>query len=182
MKTRYCCLAMALAFAAVQARAQDIHLGPQLGIYDARDADNATVMGGVALRIGLMPGLGVEGSVNYRQEDYAGGKVTARSWPVMVTGLIYPLPFAYGAIGAGWYNTSLDYHLAQFGLADVPGSTQQRFGWHFGAGVELPMGRGGELVGDIRYVFLNYNFKTFPGSAGLNSDFYVITVGYYFRL
>ena len=60
--------------------------------------------------------------------------------------------------------------------------TKQQFGWHFGGGVELPLGSVGKLVGDIRYVFLNYNFKSFPGSNDVNSNFYVITAGILFGL
>jgi hypothetical protein len=48
--------------------------------------------------------------------------------------------------------------------------------------VELPLQNLGRLVGDVRYVFLDYDFQTFPGTNGVNSDFYVITVGLLFDL
>lgn len=168
-------------FAGSRAHAQGAYLGPQLGFYNAGDADNARLMGGAALRLKLSPGLGVEGSINYRQEDYVNGSVTVRSWPVMVTGLVYPLPIVYGAIGAGWYNSRIEYDVARLGVT-LESETKQQFGWHFGGGVDLPLGESAKLVGDIRYVFLNYDFKQFPGSAGLSSDFYVITAGLLFRL
>ena len=175
-------LAFALMFiAGSRAYAQGAYLGPQLGIYNARDADNAKLMGGAALRLNLSPALGIEGSINYREEEYAQGKVTARSWPVMVTGLLYPVPVLYGAIGVGWYNTTLDYDGGKIGR-EINSETKQKFGWHFGGGVELPVGSTAKLVGDIRYVFLNYNFKALPGSNGVNSDFYVITAGLLFGL
>jgi opacity protein-like surface antigen len=161
----------------VQANAQSIGLGPQLGFYKARDADNGSIMGGVACRLKLTPVLGAEASINYRQEKYANDAVTVRSWPVMVTGLIYPLPVVYGAMGVGWYNSTFDYNVPS--LAD---ETKQKFGWHFGAGVELPAGPKIKLTGDIRYVFLNYDFKQIPGSGDLKSDFFVITVGFLFGL
>ena len=125
--------------------------------------------------------LGVEGSINYRNEEYAGGSVNVRSWPVMVTGLIYPIPIAYGAIGAGWYNSRFEYNVTRLGLT-LESETKQQFGWHFGGGVDIPLGSRAKLVGDVRYVFLDYDFKQFPGSSGLNADFYVITAGLLFGL
>jgi len=98
----------------------------------------------------------------------------------MVTGLFYPVQIAYGAIGAGWYNTSFSYDPTVF-----PGSsdeTKQEFGWHFGGGLEIPLGTSSMFTADIRYVFLNYNFKSVPGSSAANSDFYMLTFGYLFQL
>ena len=171
-----------LFLCASRAHAQGVFLGPELGIYNARDADAGKILGGVALRAQLGPALGIEGSLHYRQEDYLHGGVSVRTWPVMVTGLLYPIPIAYGAIGAGWYNTTIDYHADKLGIGNVASETKQRFGWHFGAGMDIPVGSNAKLVGDIRYVFLNYDFKTVPGSSGLNSDFYVITLGLLFGI
>ena len=163
-----------------QANAQSVSLGPQVGYYKARDADKGSFMGGVAWRFKLMPVLGVEASINYRQEKYANDALTVRSWPIMVTGLIYPLPIVYGAIGAGWYSVTYDYDQSKLPL--LKDDTTQEFGWHFGGGVELPVGSNFKLTGDIRYVFLNYDFKEIPGSGNLKSNFTVITVGLLFGL
>lgn len=169
-----------IALMAAQVNAQSIGLGPQVGYYKVRDADQGNVMGGLALRVKLLPAIGVEGSINYRQEKYADGEVTVRSWPVMVTGLIYPLPFVYGAVGAGWYNTTIEYDQNKLPL--IKDETTQKIGWHFGGGVELPVGPKLKLTADIRYVFLNYDFKKVPGRDDLNSNFYVVTVGLLFGL
>ncbi len=160
-------------------KAQSVSLGPQVGYYKAEGADG-NFMGGVAWRFKFTPMLGLEGSINYRQEKYANGALTVRSWPVMVTGLIYPLPIVYGAIGAGWYNTTFDYD--QNLLPNLKDETTQEFGWHFGGGVELPIGTRFKLTGDVRYVFLNYDFKEIPGSSDLKSNFYVVTIGLLFGL
>jgi opacity protein-like surface antigen len=161
-----------------QVNAQSISLGPQIGYYKTQDADKAAYMGGAALRLKLM-GLGVEASINYRQEKYANDALTVRSWPVMVTGLFYPLPIVYGAVGAGWYNTTFHYDQNRFPL--LKDETSRKVGWHFGGGVELPLGSV-KLTGDVRYVFLNYNFKGVPGGSKLKSNFTVITVGLLFGL
>ena len=163
-------------------QAQGIGLGPVLGIQKAADAENAKLMGGAALRLKLTPVLGVEGSINYRQEEFANDRITVKSWPVMVTGLLYPLPIVYGAVGAGWYNTTTEYDFSNLDIKEPESKTTQEFGWHFGGGVELPLGLVTTLTGDIRYVFLNYDFETVPGSEGTDSDFYMITVGLLFGI
>jgi opacity protein-like surface antigen len=167
-----------IALMVARVNAQSISLGPQVGYYKVQDADKGSYMGGVALRLKLM-GLGVEASINYRQEKYANDALTVRSWPMMVTGLIYPLPFIYGAIGAGWYSLTFDYDQSK--LPFLKDETTKKMGWHFGGGVELPLGSI-KLTGDIRYVFLNYDFKEIPGSGDLKSNFTVITVGFLFGL
>jgi hypothetical protein len=185
MKTKYVLLltvfVIALTLQSSQADAQGAYVGPQLGIYNAKDADKAKLMGGVVLRLPTSLGIDLEGSINYRAENYAGGGVTVRNWPIMITALVYPLPFIYGAIGAGWYNTTFDYNKAIIGQ-DIASETKLQTAWHFGGGIELPIGTSAKLVGDMRYVFLNYDFKQFPGSSGLNSNFYVITIGLLFGL
>ncbi|MGH7492684.1 MAG: hypothetical protein ACREOO_09850 [bacterium] len=55
---------------APRASAQGLRLGPQVGFHRAKDADAAKLMGGMALRMKLTPALGVEGSINYRQEKF----------------------------------------------------------------------------------------------------------------
>ncbi len=172
-------LVMALvAMMAAQASAQNVYLGPQVGYYKAQGADEGEFMYGGALRVKLMPIFGIEASINYRQEKYGDDVLTVRSWPVMVTGLIYPLPMVYGAAGFGWYNTTLDYD--QSVLEFLEDETVQEIGWHFGGGVELPVGENLKLTGDIRYVFLDYDFEEIPGSDDIDSNFYVITAGVLF--
>jgi len=163
-----------------QLNAASISLGPQLGFYKARDADNGSFIGGATCRLKFTQVLGAEASINYRQETYGNDAVTVRSWPVMVTGLLYPLPVVYGAIGAGWYNTTFDYNQNKVPL--LTDETMQKFGWHFGGGVELPAGPTIKLIGDVRYVFLDYDFQTIPGSGDPKSDFFVIMVGVLFTL
>jgi opacity protein-like surface antigen len=144
----------------------NVYLGPHLGIQKSHDAQDA-----------------IEGDIGYRQEKYASGAVTVKNWPVTVTGLIYPLPIIYGGIGAGWYNTTIDYAKIynQAGFSD---ETTQKFGWHLAAGIELPASPNVRLFGDIRYVFIDYEFKNLPGAVldGVKSDFYSINAGILFRL
>ena len=168
----------ALQFARVNA--QTMNIGPQLGFYRTQDADNGTYTGGVALRLKFMSVLGVEASISNRQEKYANGALTIRSWPVMVTGLYYPIPIAYGAMGFGWYNASFHYDRSM--LPSFTNETTQKVGWHFGGGFEFPITTYLLLTGDFRYVFLNYDFKPIPGSGDMKSNFTVIAVGFLLEL
>jgi len=163
-----------------QAHAQSVSIGPQVGYYKVQDADEGSFTGGAALRLKLIPFLGAEASIGYRQEKYADDLLTVRSWPVMVTGLVYPLPMIYGAMGFGWYNTTFDYDEDRLPLLED--ETVQKIGWHFGGGLELPLGTKAKLTADIRYVFLNYDFKEIPGQGEMDSNFYVITAGLLFGL
>lgn len=154
---------------------QEVKLGPVVGYHKAQGADDGKFMGGAMLRFKLTPGFGVEGSVNYRQEKFNDGALTVRSWPVTASALIYPLPMLYGAIGAGWYNTT--YEVEATGVDE----TNQETGWHFGGGVEVPIATSVKLTGDFRYVFLNYDFDDVP-VVEVDRDFYVITAGFLFGL
>lgn len=162
-----------------RAKAQGLSLGPQIGYQKAQGAEEGKLMGGAALRLKLSSKLGVEGAINYRQEKFSGGNLTVRSWPVTVTGLYYPLPIVYGSVGVGWYNSRFEYASSNPRIAVE--DTRQEIGWHFGGGVEIPIGKSTKLAGDIRYVFLNYDFDQVPG-VQLDSDFYMLTMGVQFGL
>jgi hypothetical protein len=150
-------------------------LGPRAGYYKAKDAEEGQWFGGAGLRI-KMGSIGFEGSIDYRAEKYVNGNLTIRSWPVMASVLFYPLPILYGVAGAGWYNTTFDYDQDKLIFKYVKDKTDQEVGWHFGGGLELPLGRKSALAVDIRYVFLDYDFSEVPGSDELDSDFYAVTI------
>lgn len=182
MAKRALVVAAFMMLVAPQAGAQSIGFGPQLGYQKARDADKGNFMGGAALRFKLIPAVGVEASINYRQEKFANDALTVRSWPLMATGLIYPIPIVYGAVGFGWYNTTFDYDQSKFPLQVIEDETKREVGWHFGGGLELPVGSKYKFTADIRYVFLDYKFAQIPGSGDVNSNFYVVTAGFLFGL
>jgi opacity protein-like surface antigen len=175
-----------IIFAAVPVGAQGrFEWGPLIGVYKAQNADGLRLIVGGALRFKISEMLGVEGSINYREEEYGDETVKVRSWPVILTGLLYPIQFLYVSIGVGWYSTSANYGVPAGlpgGLTTLSRESKQQFGWHFGGGVELPVYSFVSLLGDIRYVFLNYNFKYLPGSSVVNSNSPIITAGLLFHL
>jgi len=145
--------------------------GPRIGYERSKDADSGEFTFGAALRARFLSVLGAEGSIDYREDQFGGDAVRFKSWPVMATGLVYPLPVLYGAVGAGWHNVSLDFKDPH--LQDVDG---QEFGWHVGGGLEIPLGDAGALAADVRYVFLNLEAGELPEVVDRDADFYVITV------
>lgn len=162
-----------------------VGIGPQIGFQKAGDADELRLMFGGFIRAKLSSAFAVEGSINYRKEHYYSGGVTVSSLPVLVSALIYPVPAIYGIAGIGWYFTTISYGNAIV-LAN-PGVTDKKknpFGFHLGAGVELPLGEIVKLTGDIKYVFLNYNLDNIGNYKlkDLNSNFYIISVGLAFGL
>ena len=183
-------LAIVALLAAPGARAQGgdmasstgFSIGPTIGMHKAQDADDANYLVGAQARLRLSPFFGLDGTIAYRQEDYANDAVTVRSWPVQVSGLLYPLPVIYGTIGAGWYNVTFDIDDTDgpFDLTDNETSTE--FGWHFGGGLEIPISPSVDLTGDLRYVFLDYEFEQAPTSDEISSDFYMISAGLLFHL
>lgn len=164
--------------------AGSIGIGPQVGYQRSGDADAGQFMFGGFFRAKLSDAFGVEASLNYRQEEYADGKITVRSWPVLLSALVYPFPMFYGIAGGGWYHTTFDYDPG-FDQQDLADKTSNPFGWHLGGGVEIPLGETVKLTGDVKYVFLNYDDLEDFGDVPLddvNSNFYVINVGIAFGL
>jgi len=159
-----------------QVYSQGFHLGPEAGYHNSEDGDGDLMLG-AAVRLKLSSALGAEAAIQYRQEDrdLGSGSLTIRNYPILVSGLLYPLPIVYGVVGGGWYNTKFDFK----DLQGVEDETTQEFGWHFGAGVELPVS-GSKLFGDIRYVFIDYDFGDVPSTG--DSNFYIISAGFLFGL
>ncbi len=153
-----------------------VAVGVQAGFQKAADADNGKFMGGGLVRAYLTNAVAFEASINYRKEEYKDGAISVSSWPVQLSGLFYPVEYLYGVVGVGWYNAKIEYSGA---LNDIPDKTSQKFGWHFGAGLDIPMGERAFLFGDFRYVFLNYDFQDVPGTE-INNDYFQINAGIMF--
>jgi opacity protein-like surface antigen len=166
-----------------RATESSIGIGPQIGYQRAGDADSGELMVGAFIRAKLSQAFGLEGSVNYRGEEYRGGSVTVSSWPVMASALIYPFPIVYGIAGVGWHFTTISYEGTTW-ENDIEDRTTSPFGFHLGAGLELPLAEKIKLTGDIKYVFLDYGLENIDDVPlnDLNSNFYIINIGIGFGL
>ncbi len=160
------------------------YVGPRAGYYKTKDADEGQVYGGAVTRLAF-GGVSIEGAVDYRQEEYEGGLMTMRSWPVQVSALLYPLSSLYGVAGAGWYHTTLDYNADKFeelGSSVIPeDKTTSTLGYHLGAGLEVPLGTA-RLTLDVRYVFLNYDLDKIENLPETDHDFLAVTLGLLWQL
>jgi len=168
----------------ISARSQSsFYVGPHVGIQKTDGADATNYLVGGTLRLKLMPVIGIEGNIGYRQEKFGDGAVTVKSWPVTVTGLLYPIPMIYGGLGGGWYSTTFDYTDA-INDAGYDDETASEFGYHLVAGIEIPASPAVHVFGDVRFVFLEYDIEELPGAVldGADADFYSINIGLLFRL
>ncbi len=172
-------IALALLFQVSPAAAK-AQLGLHIGVQKARDADNSNTIFGGLIR-SKVNDWAIEASIDYRQEKFYDGNVTVRSWPVMLTLLYYPVPVLHADFGAGWFNTSFAYSSAyKAPPINASDDTAQRFGWHFGGGVEFPLDRV-TLTADLRYVFLDYKWNFVPGTGARRGNFYMLTFGMLFN-
>ena len=150
---------------------------PSLGLTRAVDGDQARAAAGLAVRAPLVRGLlDTEVGVFYRSQEYYGGGLTVRSWPLTGSVWFTPLAPLYVGAGAGWYNTSYRY---------APGSpyadeTTQKLGLHLGGGVQLPLSRKAALDVSGRYVFLSSESSRLAAGK-FNPDSWTTSVGLAFR-
>ncbi len=158
--------------------------GPVIGYSKAADADDGRFMIGAALRLRASRLIGLEAALGYRQDSYGDNAVKVKTWPLTFSGLVYPISGVYGLVGFGWYNTTFDYDSRFDNVAnlDLGEETSSEFGFHLGGGLEIPFGESTTLFGDLRYVFLNYDFADIPETelGDISSNFYVISVGVLF--
>jgi opacity protein-like surface antigen len=140
-----------------------------------RGSDESTHMGGGVLRA-RSEFLGVEGAVDYRNEDLV-GDVDMKSWPVSASLLFYPLPPIYALAGLGWYNTTIDFPDDSL----FEDETDTELGYHFGLGVEAPIAPTVRLTGDVRWQFVDYEFDEIAESIGdVDADTYTLNAGVLF--
>ena len=125
-----------------------LSIGGRAMYYDPKEGD-ANWYGGAQVRLHPWHYFAIEGSADYRANDFANTRV--HSYPVQVSALIYPLgttrlaPFILG--GGGWYYTTVS----------GPGgfdNTQNRFGLHAGGGLQFFFNRHFSIDSTYRYIWL----------------------------
>ncbi len=150
--------------------------GPRGGYYRSQDAENGAWYVGLQARLRLGEYFGLEGAIDYRLEEKfnldvggANGEVRQHSYPVTAS-LLFFLPVLphlspYLVGGAGYYFTQIDFseELEAIGFDD---QTENVFGWHAGAGLELPVSDHVAVNLDFRWIFLDAEF----GSGGTTLD------------
>lgn len=144
-------------------------IGGRAVYYDPIDG-NDDWRGGAQARLYLTEFFAIEGSADYRKNDFGG--TTVRTFPIQLSGLIYLLPgkrlspFLIG--GGGWYYTDVD---GPGGFEDV----QQRFGLHGGGGLQLMVNRHWSVDGSYRWVWLERIRG--QGNQKFQDEGHMVTVG-----
>ena len=119
------------------------------------------------IRLGAI--LGLEGMVGYVGEQQfhlstsSGEQVTAAVHRIPLTAsliLFIPLaptftPYLVGGLGAHYM--ILDYSAEM--NETIPDKSQTRFGYHLGAGLEIPLNQHVALLGDYRYLYVDDAFE-----------------------
>lgn len=145
---------------AANAQSSGLGIGGHYSWVRNQDTEESTNMLGAMARLrGEV--VGVEGAIDYRNEDIGGG-TDLKTWPVTASLMIYPVPVVYALGGIGWYNTTIDFPAGSL----FEDQTDSQLGYHVGAGVELPVATTLSLTGDFRYHFVNYEFDEIPESIG----------------
>jgi len=143
-------LPMALFAESLGVGTKVLSIGPRAIYSTPKDADSGDWSAGVQARLHLSPGLGLEGSIDYRSNKFL-DVTTVKTYPVQLSLLAYLLPGSflspYLLGGAGWYYTQVD---GPSGFSD----TSSRFGLHAGAGLEIMINEYMSIDGSYRYVWL----------------------------
>lgn len=135
-------------------------IGPRLTWVRDSGVDDETMMAGGVLRTRNSV-LGLEGAFAYRSESLP-ADADLRVWPVTASVLLFPVLPVYGVAGLGWYNATLDLP----DTSPFQDETTTELGYHLGAGIELPLSPQLRLSGDVRWMFLDYEFEDIPDSIG----------------
>jgi opacity protein-like surface antigen len=126
-------------------------LGPRASYFKAKDAEKGTWYAGAQARLHPTSVLGLEGSIDYRKNKYA-GDVTIKGYPVQATLLVYLIPHSpvspYLLGGAGWYFTQVE-------SPGIAKKTDNRFGPHAGGGLEVKPDPWLSVDGSYRYIWLS---------------------------
>jgi hypothetical protein len=146
---------------------------PSVGLTKPVDGDNdVKVSGGLAIRGKIAPMLMSEVGVSYRSDEFFGGDLKVRRWPVTASLYLSPIPALYAGGGVGWYHTTLDYSDA----LPFENETSQEFGVHVGGGVQVPITPAAGLDLNGRYVFMRDQESQLIPSE-FNPDFWTTSLG-----
>lgn len=157
-------------------------LGLRAGYLRAKDADEGAWHGGVQARLFLIEHLAVEGSIEFHQSDFEDGDVVTTTYPVQVTGLVFPFPDwklrPYGLAGVGWYYTRVDFKGAFSALED---DTVYVVGVHAGGGADYRLGPTASLGADVRYIWLDDTEFDAVDVKGSDISYWQLTASINFR-
>ncbi|MBV9080406.1 MAG: porin family protein [Elusimicrobia bacterium] len=155
---------------------RNFSIGPRAAVFIPKESSaNDTWYGGVQLRAMFNRVAGLEGSIDYREDDFGSTKV--KTYPVQASLLLYlanKKPFCFFLLGGGgWYNQHIEPD-------NGPSTTKQRFGPHAGAGIQYFLSDAWSLDSTWRYIWLqrvNLTNSTLLKSNSYDPSGQQVTIG-----
>ncbi len=159
-----------------------IAVGPGYGFYYSPDTDSK--MNDVIKVRGRFryDTFGCEASIGYKNEMYGRETVWVRSWPIQLSGFLYPVSFLYLGGGAGLYDIYIDYNQGIPGLMSYENESKKKFGVHLCLGVEKRMSRTSIFSLEISKSWIDYAFREFSGSSSLDTNSLAVEATLLFQL
>jgi len=166
-------LLLALLLLGVNAARASGQIVPSVGLTHPVDGDDQTqISGGLAVRGTILPLLMGEIGASYRNDEFFGGALDVRQWPVTASLYVTPIPAVYAGGGVGWYHTTFDYE----DETGIPNSTSEEFGVHLGGGLQIPVLPMASLDLGGRYVFMqDQEARLVPEK--FDPDFWTTSIG-----
>jgi len=170
-------LLLALLLLGVNAARASGQIVPSVGLTHAVNGDDQTkISGGLAVRGTILPLLMGEIGASYRNDEFFGGSLDVRQWPVTASLYVTPIPALYAGGGVGWYHTTFDYAES----TGIPNSTSEEFGVHLGGGLQIPVFPMASLDLGGRYVFMqDQEARLVPEK--FDPDFWTTSIGLAFK-
>ena len=166
-------LILVFILAASTSFAQSLAIGPQLGYFKSKDADDGAYIFSGAARFSFLM-FGVEGTVGYSESKYFNGDIKIQNYPISITGMVNIMPFIYADAGMDWFNRKIIYNIP--GISD---ETSTSVGYHIGVGAQISLGPL-LLTGDAKYIFTD-KYKLFTG-VEVNNNYYILSIGVLYKI
>lgn len=126
-------------------------IGLRGSFFRSNEADKDDWMTGAQLRFHLNPALTIEGSIDYRKDQFNNGEIDVKTYPIQASLLAYLAPgnivSPFILAGAGWYYTRVEQ------VSTHADETRNRFGVHAGAGLEAWLNTYWSIDGSYRYIW-----------------------------
>lgn len=154
-----------------------VTLGGRAMYFRPKDADGGSLNGGLQVRFHITPVIAIEGSGDYRQNEFEG--TTVDVYPLQASLLLYLAPSwvvsPYLLGGVGWYYTHVRHSNA---------TTDHRFGPHAGAGLEAALSDRWSIDGSYRYLWnqsLDTPTTAHPAGRHFSANGFMLTTALNYR-
>ena len=152
--------------------AHAMELVPQAGLTKSADGSGTKSFIGLSLRGNLVPMFKHETSVGYRSDEVYGGLLKTTTVPITESIYFAPIPLLYAGGGAGMYFTSLTYK----DVLLIPNTSEKKFGYHLGGGINFPLAPMISVDLNSKYVFLDKQ-ATALAQGSFDPSFWSTAVG-----